>query len=322
MVYKIDNIDKRILFELSRNSRMFDTTLAKIVRKSKESVRYRIKRLKEEGIILGFTTWIDPIRLGYQSAKIYLRLANIPSKKREFIEYIKRDKRLFWLGIAEGEWNAGLTFFVKSNEEFFQLKNDIFSKFKDLIIENHTANLVSVHTHDLTLLHNTRTYWLTMFKEADKYKLDTISVKILKELFENSRINIATMADKYDTTVDIVRNRIRKLEENKIIVRYTISIDHQKLGFEFYKSFLYFYDLDDKNLGRLMNYCLNHPNVIHLIKQISPWDVELEIMCENYQKYNNIISEITEKFAHIIRNVETAIMSEDYVFPSKKLIFE
>ena len=123
MDYKLDNIDRRILFELDRNSRIPETKLAKIIRKSKESVRYRIKKLKEEKIILGFTTWIDPVKLGFHSTKIYLKLTNVPDKKKEFIEYVKSDKRLFWLGIAEGKWNAGLTFFVRDNEEFFTLKN-------------------------------------------------------------------------------------------------------------------------------------------------------------------------------------------------------
>ena len=75
-------------------------------------------------------------------------------------------------------------------------------------------------------------------------------------------------------------------------------------------------------MEKLMNYCLNNPNIVHFIKQISPWDIELEIMCENYEKYNKIISGLTENFSTIIKKVETAIMGEDYVFPSKKLVFE
>ena len=322
MVYKLDNIDKRILFELDKNARIPETKLAKLVRKSKETVRYRIKKLIEEKIILKFTTWIDPTKLGYQTAKIYLKLVNIPEKKKKFIEHVKNDKRLFWLGIAEGAWNAGLTFFVKSNEEFFNLKNDLFSKFKDLIIESHTASLVSVHVHNKTFLYKTQTEWTTMFEKKENLKLDDISIRILKDLFNNSRTNISTIADKYDTTVDIVRNRIRKLEENNIIVRYSIDIDYRLLGFEFYKTFVYFKNLNSQDLGNLMNHAKNHPNIIHVVKQISPWDIELEIMCESYDKYIEITSDLTEKFASIINKVETAIISEDHIFPSEKLIFE
>jgi len=140
MAYKLDKIDKRILFELDRNARIPETRLAKLVGRSKESVRYRINKLVQDEIILGFTTWIDPTKLGYQSAKIYLNLANIPQQKKKFVEYVKKDKRLFWLGIAEGSWNSGITFFVKTNQEFFELKNQLFSKFRDLIIDNRTGS--------------------------------------------------------------------------------------------------------------------------------------------------------------------------------------
>ncbi len=71
-----------------------------------------------------------------------------------------------------------------------------------------------------------------------------------------------------------------------------------------------------------MEYTRKVPEIIHLVKQISPWDVELEIMCENYLDYNKIISELTQEFANIIQKVETAIMHEDYLFPAKEMIFE
>jgi hypothetical protein len=41
-------------------------------------------------------------------------------------------------------------------------------------------------------------------------------------------------------------------------------------------------------------------------------------MCSTYEEYNAIIGEITQEFSGAIQKVETAIMGEDYVFPSKK----
>jgi len=322
MVYTLDAVDKRILFELDKNARIPETKLAKIVRKSKESVRYRIKKLEEDKIILGYTTLIDPVKLGFQTAKIYLQLANIPEKKKAFIEYVKKDKRLFWLGIAQGAWNAGLTFFVKNNNEFFELKNKLFSKFNDLILESKTASVVSVHIHDKNFFYDTDTKFISMLDKQENVEIDEISIKILKSLFKNSRENISTIAYNLDTTVDIVRNRLKKLEENGIIVKYGVTLDYNKLGYEFYKTFLYFKDLDDEDLNKLIKYCENSPKIIHLIKQISPWDIELEIMCENYKEYNEIISKLTSEFAKIINKTETAIIGEDYVFPAKNMVFE
>lgn len=319
---QIDNIDRRVLLELTKNARIPEVKLARLIGKSKESVRYRIKQLIEKKIIIGFTTWTDPIKLGFQTGKIYLNLANVPEKKKRFLEYLKKDKRLFWLGVAEGAWNIGLTYFIKSNEEFFNLKNELLSKFKDLIIECKTASVVGVYYHDKTFLHNSKTQWDVMFNSHENIELDKESIEILKFLIKNSRENLATISIETDISVDKIRNRIKKLNEQGIIKRYTIDIDYKKLGYEFYKTFIYFKDINNEELSNLMDYCLKNPNIIHLVKQISPWDIELEIMCESYHKYNEIISDLTAKFSKIIQKTETAIMGEDYVFPSQKLIFE
>ncbi len=87
-------------------------------------------------------------------------------------------------------------------------------------------------------------------------------------------------------------------------------------------TFLYFKSIEEKEMNALMDFVKNDKNAIHLIKQISPWDVELEIMCNNYEEYNVLLNNITEKFHNIIHKVETAIMGEDYVFPSNKMVFE
>lgn len=319
---KIDKIDKKILYQLCKNSRIPETQLAKKVGRSKESVRYRIKQLKEKGIINRFTIWIDPSKLGYQSAKIYFNLTNIPDKKKEFKEFVLKDKRLFWLGFADGAWNAGLTYFVKDNAEFFEIKNELFSKFKGLILESHTANLVDIHYHQMDFLLNKKSEWSTIFSKGDKFELDEISKIILKELFDNSRVKISHLAYKYETTVEIIKHRIKKLEQKGIINRYTIAWNYNKLSYDFYKSFLYFNNLTKKDLIKLTEYCKINKNIVHFIKQISPWDIELEIYAKGHIEYYKIINNLTEKFSNIIAKVETGIMVEDYVFPADERIFE
>jgi len=321
-VYYLDKINRKILFELDRNARIPETQLAKIVGRSKESVRYRIKKLQQEEIIQEFTIWIDPVKLGYNSAKIYLTLANKPLQKKALMDFVTKDKRLFWFAIAEGAWNAGLTFFVKSNQEFFDLKNELFSQFKDLIIESRTAVLVNVNVCDKKFLSPIDSSWKTLFDQKEKYELDALEKKILKALFLNGRINVVDIARKYDTTVDMVRIRMKKLEQQKIIFRYTARLNFNKIGKEFFKTFIYFKNMTKKDEQRLMEYTRKQPEIIHLVKQISPWDMELEIMCDHYVDYNRIITDLTQEFCEIISKVETAIITEDYVFPATKMIFE
>lgn len=322
-MFKFNQLDKKLLFELSQNSRQPETSLAKKLKVSKDVIRYRMNKLEQAGVITNYNIWIDVAKLGYQSAKIYFHLANKPKRKQEFIEYINSDKRLFWLGIAEGAWNAGLTYFVKSNAEFFEIKNKIIEEFHDIIIDTKTASLVSVnwcerHYFTSTVLIE----WNTIFDKTEFIELDEMSKHILKELHQNARIRMSTIAEKYHTTIDIVRKRMRSMEKQGIIGRYTIGIDHTKLEYEFYKTFCYFKRLSEKDQRRFMEFIRHIPQVIHAVIQISPWDIELETMAKSYEEYHQILGKITEEFADIIHRTETAIMREDYVFPAKKMIFE
>ena len=65
-----------------------------------------------------------------------------------------------------------------------------------------------------------------------------------------------------------------------------------------------------------------HPNVVHFVKTIAPWAVELEIMAENYSRYNEIINHMRRDLSDVLINVESTNMNKDYIFPAKHDLFE
>ena len=320
-IYLIDNIDKRILFELERDARIAYVKLAKIVGKSKDAVRYRINKMEEEKIIMEYKTWIDMAKLGYRTSTFILTIMNFPEKKKRLINEIKSDKRAYWIGVAEGVWNVAVTYFIKTNEELFKIKSDLMTKYHDLIIDIHVTSLVSVSVHEKTFLSKQSSKLITFTELAkEDIELDEISRKILNELYFNSIENIATIADKLNTTIDIVRNRMKKLKEQGIIIRYTIAIDYQKIGYELYKANVYMKSFDKENIDEMMKYAEKSEKIINIVRQIAPWDLEFVVFANSFEDYNKVISDFTEKFKKSVRKIETAVMSEDIIFPCRKLL--
>ena len=90
MAYKLDLVNKKILYELDKNARISDSQLAKKVNRSREAVRNRIKKLQDDGIILNFITSINPSKVGCMFFKMYFQLANIPEEREKFYEYFKQ----------------------------------------------------------------------------------------------------------------------------------------------------------------------------------------------------------------------------------------
>jgi DNA-binding Lrp family transcriptional regulator len=112
------------------------------------------------------------------------------------------------------------------------------------------------------------------------------------------------------------------MEEKGIIQSYSADIDYQKLGMEFYKTFLYFEGLSPQMEKRVYEMARRHPNVLTFIKTIAPWAVELEIMVDDYPKYNEVIGQIRREFSDALINVESANMASWHEFPAKQAIFE
>lgn len=322
MAIELDLVDKRIIFELERNARVTDVKLAKIVRKSKDAVRYRIKKLEEQKIITGYKTWIDFAKVGYATCTFYLNLLNLPIKKEKLIEEIKNDKKTYWIGVAEGAWNIGVSYFVRSNEEIFSIKHNLLSKYRDIILDVKVTNLVSVSVHEKNFLIGEKTSLTKFTEKVEHVELDRIDKEILSELYWAGRENIATIAENLKTTIDIVRNRIKNFERDKIIIRYSAVIDYHKIGYEFYKSFVYLKKINNETLQEIDKYITNSPVIINSVKQIASWDLELVSFARSFAEYDKTISDFTREFSENVQKIETATMGEDIIFPCKKFLLD
>ena len=62
--------------------------------------------------------------------------------------------------------------------------------------------------------------------------IDNLDEKILNVLLENSRLSYRQIARKLKTSVATVINHVKKLEDQKILQRYTADLDYYKLGYD------------------------------------------------------------------------------------------
>ena len=70
MIMISDEIDKQILEILNRDGRTKFTTIAKRIKRTEGTVRNRVRRLREQGIIQGFRVVTDPENLGYEGQAV------------------------------------------------------------------------------------------------------------------------------------------------------------------------------------------------------------------------------------------------------------
>jgi DNA-binding Lrp family transcriptional regulator len=312
---KLDIADRRILFELDKNCRITDTKLAKKVRKSREAVRYRIKRLIERGIITSFTTSINPARLGYSLYKIYLQLENIEKERQKLLQYLRNNKRVYWMGECDGAWDLIFAIYAKNDMEFYRIKNELISDFQHIIINKATGRFIDAKQYVKRFFTGELIKPVVFGGEIINNKIDEKEYRILEVLIANARTPINEIARIVKTTPSIVRSSIRKMEKLEIILAYRIGINLQKLGLEMFKAIVYLKGMTEERENDFYNYVYSIDNICYFIRNITPWDIELEFVVENYNKYTEIIADLRRNFPDVIRNVETVLMRTDEWMP-------
>ncbi len=315
----LDIIDRKLLAELDQNCRIPNSILARKVGKSREAVKYRLEQLQKKGILISFITSINPNKLGYYMFKVYLKLENIPAEKSKFFEELRHNKDIYWMGISDGAFDCVLAILATNTIEYFEKMNTLLSKWRHLVVSKILGTMVDTRQYNKKFFTNSHEGQAVIFGgEVLHNKIDGLDYKVLNILANNARIPLTELARKVKSTVEIVRSRIRKLEEKGIILGYRISVDLNKLGLEFFKAIIYFRTLSASDEKSLFEWMKRHPNSLYYIRSLAPWEVEFEFAVENYQHFNKIINELREKFPHVIRNHEHLIMIYETWMPAYK----
>ena len=141
---EIDEIELKILNKLSNNAQLSLTELAKQLNLTARQVSYRIKKLKDEGIIDAFRVEIDISKLGYHDYKVYIFLKEFRLKK-PILEYLNTNPNLICIDTTTGESHLELEFHLKNIDELHQIIQDVAEHFPNAIRNYFHVSVKEIH---------------------------------------------------------------------------------------------------------------------------------------------------------------------------------
>ena len=131
----LDEIDYKILELLSENPRATYAEIASKVQLSRDGVKYRILRMINSKLILGFELKLDLKQLGFtQRCILYIAFANLTlALEREFEQYIAKNSFVqSWYKIV-GNWDYSVVLFAKDNTHLDSIVREFREKFSNEI---------------------------------------------------------------------------------------------------------------------------------------------------------------------------------------------
>lgn len=287
----------RLLFELSKNSRVTTKELSKALNISQQAASYQIQNLTKQKIVQEFQAVIDPSKLSLINIIAHFNYKSFDYQKTQAIK--KTLKNNPWIVRVE-EVSQGADILV----EYCVPNLSFFNKQNKQLLYDHKEELKLAEVCVVIVKHHyTRNYlhkWAEIEEEILSGDRESITLNqhqqaVIKTLAEDARTPIITIAKKTKLDPKTVTRIKRQLEKEKIIRKYSISIDHQQANINREHIHINLDAPDEKEERRLLQYCKEHKNIIVLTKIIGPF--ELLITTERLEKEKPVINELRKEFS-------------------------
>lgn len=311
---KLDLKDKRILDELNRNPNITFSNLAKKVSVSRQVAEYRINKLLSQKTIYAFYTLIDTGKLGYSSFRVHLRLKNIGEETySKFAKKLFTEYPTFWVAFVSGSFDLIMDIFAKNSNELNNLLTNILQNNKEIIQNYEVLTILEMNLYSYGYFIKTKKSRarVILHKNSENKKIDELDKKILQKIKFNSRLPYHTTAGKIGTSRNSVKNRILKLEKNKVIAGYKTLINFNHLDKHSFKIFIKYNNAKIEQEKYLLNFLKNKKSVLATLKLLGRWNLDIEIHTQDIKELQKFIMELRNKY-EIIENYEIIQIIDDY----------
>lgn len=146
-------------------------------------------------------------------------------------------------------------------------------------------------------------------------KIDGKDKKIIEELQKNARQSISDIARKTRLPRDVVKYRIKKLEEEKVVRFYHAFLNPSKLGYPLYAYVTFsLFNLEPEDEDTFISFLKQHPKIIYVAKFSGRWDFAIGVCARDYKELDDVTRDIRKKFTRFIKDFEVSPVIQEYKY--------
>ncbi len=319
---KLDLIDKKILTVLLGNSRINLTELSKIINHNYPTVRDRVGKLIDKGVITDFHPVVQFPGIGLRRyMSIYMTIKNVDIEKMQnLIKKLCENPFITQVLELEGKWNISL--FLTTN--FIREAYDTICWVQE-VCGNNLADLIVMPTFTISNLNrkffldtkyepnwkSMKTGYYPLFKKEGEIvhlgqpiKLTQEDFNILNYLKINGRDSLGEISEAIGIDHQTIDYKIKKYLQESLITYFTIEIDSEKIGYNKHLLFL--------NLGgskeaktKIIEDLKKIPEAYHYYEYLNYWELVITFCVKDQQHLKEIISNLQKKYSGSIKNHES-----------------
>jgi Lrp/AsnC family leucine-responsive transcriptional regulator len=264
-----------------------------------------MEKLEQAGVINGYYAIVDMSRLGFFTFRVYLKLQQMSLGDRDALaEYAQKHFGQIWSVVSmHGRYDVALFIGVKTLTEFHTVWDGLLAEYKRRIKSYNVAVYAPIFNFNRKfLLPTNEPGIIRVYGAGTAQPVDELDKKIIEVYSVNVRQSASEIGRKLGVSSDVVRARIKSLEQNKVIVGYRVDFEINKLGLTGYRVDLQL--VSTQRNKELMEFCSMHRHIYQMNKSIGGADFEIEVIVKDLPHLLQLIDEIRMKFKDVVNDAE------------------
>lgn len=303
MEQKLNKADARILYELDRDCRTPLSEIGKTIRKTPQYVKYRVDRMKEEGIIKGVTIIPSlPVDSFEVAAFIRLQGADITQEKM-LLDYLFKLPETYQLYYCDGAFSVFATLIVQDTKTLQELKKTLFAEFAGVEAVQFYVVTSAQLFNKKYLIEGATSEVVKLAKQTKE--LSAFEERVLQELSRSPFESLLDIAEQLKVSYDKIKYLFKKGKPyagTRLLVSDTVA-----------KKVILL--LDVKNMSdEIMTYALLHPHIVQVDELLGQYTLAMYFEALPETELSRVIKEFLYRFKDAIREHQKLEILHSYKY--------
>ena len=272
------------------------------------SVRYELKKLQEQGVLVDRSPLIDVRRLGFEVYNLYLGVHYSSSGARQrLFEVVNQHPLVVWFSEIGGSYQLSILVQVCGPRQIFDLVKHILhtegvSVTSKLVSRNLGFSIFPWDKADLSDIVHASGERDVANASVD---VDSTALRVLRMLAVKdspSNREIARLSGLGNATVD---RAVGRLQQAGILVGYFWRVDYSKSGLTKYKLLITSKSHSPSFRSELLEFGAQSDGVTHLSECLGAWDFELSVEVDSPAEAARFSEEFRRQFGDRLSHVES-----------------
>jgi len=290
------------------------TKIAKACKLTREQVDYKMKKYLSSGLIRGFFTFFDYRKFGYNYLAGLLLKFERPSSGSKFMKKLQESKNCMSYGKSVGKYDLFVNIIFRDEKEASDYLSELISDKEDpisdyLLIRTYLSELYPLKFFK----HKDRENYTFTSDYTKKRKFDSKDTAIMQALSQNARARLVDISRKANISMELAHYKIKRLQEDKVILGSRIQFDMAKFDYYFAVLLLNLRNFSKANQEKIQNYSRNAEFITSFNLMLTKPNCLINVFYKEGSELRKTIDEIRELFKNEFIDIDVLLLGEDEI---------